>query len=154
MVPKARLGLSAPGGRDKYLIKTFAAVGCARADWSSLLSAKSRLSRWTFTLSPVIGLERETRGGGHDRRDDLVDSDQHWSLGLDRRPARPNSPKKNLAADADECARRTYEVDAQHFLHILGQTETCLTTEPWSAFEWIADTQLISHRFSWDLVLD
>src|SRR5271156_6131643 len=35
----------------------------------------------------------------------------------------------------------------------LGQTETCFTTEPWSACEWIADTQLVSHRFSWDLVL-
>src|SRR5271155_137908 len=23
-----------------------------------------------------------------------------------------------------------------------GQTETCRTTEPWSAYEWIADTQL------------
>src|SRR5271169_1001229 len=33
----------------------------------------------------------------------------------------------------------------------VGQTETCLTTEPWSACEWIAGTQLISHRFSWDL---
>src|ERR1700745_290133 len=38
------------------------------------------------------------------------------------------------------------------FPHRLGQSETNVTTEPWSAVEWIADADLTRASFYWDSV--
>ena len=47
---------------------------------------------------------------------------------------------------------RFWERPEVKFLRATRQTETCLTTEPWSAVEWIADTtQPARACFFWEL---